>query len=1036
MQLIGVLLVAAMVLPLAASAAGAVRPLAHYTHQRWSEESDPPRPVAALAQDSRGYLWIASAAGLFRFDGIRFEMISAGVDLVAHGAPSAILATRNGDVWTNFERSRRFAVYREGRLELLSAPPAEARVSAMHETREGTIWVLTERIGIPLMRFRNGQWTSFGPEAGAPVDNPFSMVATGDGTVWVSFSDGSVVRLPPDGRAFQFVRQQTRRSGRLSIDPQERIWLTEQRGTYPITGPGGLGSPPPLRHAYATDAAEIRGWPMFDRDGNLWIATYYDGLQYVARPDPRGAGSPAEAAASVERFTVRDGLTANVTRHGQGGGTQLFQDAEGNVWLGTENGLDRFWPATVRFEPTLASPASFGDLLLRASDGSIYIGQASTVYRVPPGGRPEPILRTAVEPRTLCEAPDGAIWIGTSDKQVVIWREGRMRRLGQRAPLSYTIYDCAFDVHGDYWITAALGGMARFRSGRWEQMFGPAGEAFLPKSMLVDARGRLFVHWNQRTLRLLDGRAQNAFPIPFGSYEPDDAVVLHSVAPDTLFVGGRFGLARLRDGGFQPLYARHAPEFSDVKGMVRTPAGDMWFAGPGGIVRMTAAQLERAFGNPTESPSMQLFGAADGLKSRPHSHSRNAIVQGGDGRLWIATQTGTVWIDPADISSRTPPRVAVSALSADRVYRDPSSTTLPAGTSSVGIDFAVLAFSSPRSARVRYRIEGQDPDWIEAGTRRQAFYTNLPPGAYRFQVIAANADGVWNEEGAIVAFEIPPTFFQSSWFVALCILLALLPLSLLYRLRVAQVARGMAHDFNLRLDERVHERTRIARELHDTLLQSFQGLMLRFQSARDLLPARPADALEALDGALDRADQAIVEGRDAIQNLRSSTTVNNELPQVIASLAEELTNGPEKGSATFRMSVEGTPRDLHPIVRDDIHRIAREALRNAFRHAQASHIEAEVTYGARELRVRIRDDGQGIDPQHLTAGRARHWGLTNMRERAQQIGSELSLWSEVGAGTELELRVPDSVAYMPSGRPGSIRRLFGGFATKDSTDER
>jgi signal transduction histidine kinase/ligand-binding sensor domain-containing protein len=1028
MQFIRVLLVAAMLLPFAASAAGAMRPLAHYTHQRWSEESDPPRPIAALAQDRRGYLWIASAAGLFRFDGISFEMISAGVDLVTHGAPSAILVRRNGEVWTNFERSRRFAVYREGQLHFLDAPSAPHRVSAMHETRDGTIWVLTEQIGIPLMRFRNGRWTSFGREAGAPGDNPFSMVVTGDGTVWVSFT-GSVARLASDGRLFQFVRKNPGATGRLSIDPQERIWLTERRGTYPITGPGGRGTPPALRHAYATDAAQIRGWPMFDRDGNLWIATYYDGLQRVARPDPRGAASPAEAAASVERFTVRDGLSSNAT-------TQLFQDAEGNVWLGTENGLDRFWPATLRFEPQLADPAAFGDLLLQASDGSIYIGEASTVYRVRPGGRPEPILRTRVEPRTLCEAPDGAIWIGTNDKQVVVWREGRMHRLGQRAPLSFTIYDCAFDAQGDYWITASLGGMARFRSGHWERMFGPAGGAFVPKSMLADARGRLFVHWNEPTLSLLDGSAHNDFAIPFGGYQPDD-VVLHSAAPDTLFVAGRFGLARLRHGRFQTLYARQAPLFSDVKGMVRTPDGDMWFAGPGGIVRMTAAQLERAFANPSQPLSMQLFGAADGLRSRPHSHSRHAIVQGGDGRLWIATQTGTLWLDPASIShSRTPPRVAVSALSADRVYRDPSTITLPTGTSNIQIDFAVLAFSNPRSARARYRIEGQDPDWIEAGTRRQAFYTNLPPGTYRFQVIAANGDGVWNVEGATVAFEIPPTFFQSRSFFVLCILLALLPLWLLYRLRVAQVARRIAHDFNLRLDERVNERTRIARELHDTLLQSFQGLMLRFQSARDLLPADPADALEALDGALDRADQAIVEGRDAIQNLRSSTTVSNELAQAITGLAEELTNGPEKGSATFRMSVEGSPRDLHPIVRDDIHRIAREALRNAFRHAQASHIEAEVTYGARELRVRIRDDGTGIDPQHLNAGRARHWGLTNMRERAQQIGSELSLWSEVGAGTEVELRIPDSVAYMPSRRLGSVRRLFGDFVRKDSTDER
>lgn len=1014
MQLNRALLVAATLLPFAASATGAIRPLAHYTHQRWSEESDPPRPVAALAQDRRGYLWIASAAGLFRFDGIRFEMVSAGVDLVAHGAPSAILVRRNGEVWTNFERSRRFAVYREGDLHFLPAPPAPHRVSAMHETRDGTIWVLTEQIGIPLMRFRNGQWTSFGPEAGAPVDNPFSMVVTGDGTVWVSFT-GSVARLPPDGRLFQFVRHNPGATGRLSIDPQERIWLTERRGTYPLTGPGGRGTPPPLRHAYATDAAQVRGWPMFDRDGNLWIATYYDGLQRVARPDPRGAASPAEAAASVERFTVRDGLSSNAT-------TQLFQDAEGNVWLGTENGLDRFWPATLRFEPQLAAPAAFGDLLLQASDGSIYIGQASTVYRVRPGGRPEPILRTRVEPRTLCEAPDGAIWIGTDDKEVVIWREGRMRRLGQRAPLSFTIYDCAFDAHGDYWITASLGGMARFRGGRWERMFGAAGGAFVPKSMLADARGRLFVHWNERTLSLLDGSAHNAFQIPFGDYLPYD-VVLHSEAPDTLFVAGRFGLARLQHGRFQTLSARHAPLFSDVKGMVRTPAGDMWFAGPGGIVRMTAAQLERAFANPSQSLSMELFGAADGLRSRPHSHSRHAIVQGGDGRLWIATQTGTLWLDPEEIfHSTTPPRVAVSALSADRVYRDPSSVTLPAGTSNIQIDFAVLAFSNPRSAPVRYRIEGQDPDWIEAGTRRQAFYTNLPPGTYRFQVIAANGDGVWNEEGATVAFEIPPTFFQSRWFVPLSILLAMVPLWLLYRLRVAQVGRRITHDFNLRLDERVNERTRIARELHDTLLQTFQGVLIHFQAATNLLPGRPDEARRKFENVLDQAARAVTEGRDAVQAMRESAATSEDLPQALSAVGDQLVDDTDPArAAMIRVNVEGNPRGLHPIVRDDVYRIASEAMRNAVRHAQARLIQVDIHYDQKSLQLRIRDDGTGIDATVLEGrGVSGHWGLPGMRERAALIGGTLEIRSRVGAGTEVELSLPASKAYAVA--PG--RRRF------------
>jgi len=270
--------------------------------------------------------------------------------------------------------------------------------------------------------------------------------------------------------------------------------------------------------------------------------------------------------------------------------------------------------------------------------------------------------------------------------------------------------------------------------------------------------------------------------------------------------------------------------------------------------------------------------------------------------------------------------------------------------------------------------------------------------------------------------------FQATWFGAGVITcLALVWASYLVH------HRRIAREVNLRLEERIHERTRIARELHDTLLQSFQGSVLRAQSARNLLPANPAKALEALDGALDRARDAIIEGRDAIQNLRSSTIASNGLAESITMLAEDLTGGRDSvgSAARFSVSVEGSPRTLHPIVHDDLHRISREALRNAFRHAQASHIEAEVIYGARELRVHVRDDGKGIDPKHLSTGRARHWGLISMRERAAQIGAHLTLWSKMGAGTEVELRIPGSVAYGACrGRGGLFRwgrKLTAGY---------
>jgi signal transduction histidine kinase len=228
---------------------------------------------------------------------------------------------------------------------------------------------------------------------------------------------------------------------------------------------------------------------------------------------------------------------------------------------------------------------------------------------------------------------------------------------------------------------------------------------------------------------------------------------------------------------------------------------------------------------------------------------------------------------------------------------------------------------------------------------------------------------------------------------------------------VARVRKLTEAQLTLRFEERLAERARIARELHDTLLQSFQGLMLHFQTVNDLLP--PGKAKEALEKALDRADQAILEGRDAIQNLRSSTTAANELAQAVTALGEELAvpRDGERSAATFHVSIEGTPRDLDPILRDDIYRIAREALRNAFHHAQANKIEAEILYGHRLLRLRIRDDGKGIDPKHLDAGRDGHWGLPGMRERAQQIGAQLDMWSEAGAGTEVELRIPGSIAY-------------------------
>jgi signal transduction histidine kinase len=371
-------------------------------------------------------------------------------------------------------------------------------------------------------------------------------------------------------------------------------------------------------------------------------------------------------------------------------------------------------------------------------------------------------------------------------------------------------------------------------------------------------------------------------------------------------------------------------------------------------------------------------------------------------------------IDPAHIPENTlAPPMDVNALIADRkAYPLESVIRLPPLTRDLEIDYTALSFAAPEKVMFRYMLEGHDVDWQEAGIRRQAFYNDLGPGPYHFRVIARNNDGLWNEAGASLNLSVLPAFYQTTWFRALCAFAFLGLLWLVYELRVRQLQQKFAAV----LDARVNERTRIARDLHDTVLQSLHGLLLSFQRAANLLPERPLEAKERLEGAIDQAAQAITEGREAVQGLRSFTVVTTELAVAIRTLGEELAaKQTSQNPPVFDVAVEGTSRDLNPILRDDIYRIAGEALRNAFQHAQAGHIEVEIHYDEVQLRVRIRDDGKGVDADLLSKKeRSGHWGLPGMRERAKLVGGQLEIWSQLNSGTEIELRIPASIAYLAS----------------------
>jgi signal transduction histidine kinase len=390
-------------------------------------------------------------------------------------------------------------------------------------------------------------------------------------------------------------------------------------------------------------------------------------------------------------------------------------------------------------------------------------------------------------------------------------------------------------------------------------------------------------------------------------------------------------------------------------------------------------------------------------------------------------------IDPHHLPfNKLPPPVHIEQIIADRKTYDASSAangrvSLPALIRDLKIDFTALSLVAPEKVRFRYKLEGRDGDWQDAGNRREAFYTDLPPRNYRFRLAACNNSGVWNEAGAFLDFSVAPAYYQTIWFRTVCVAAFLALLWVLYQLRLRQLAR----EFNSGLEARVNERTRIARELHDSLLQGFQGLMFRLQAVRDMLPGRaPAEAIEALDIALERGDKAIAEGRDTVSDLREPILGDSDIAEALTALGNELALQSGNGLVPcVRVLLEGKQRELNPMLRDEIYRIAREALRNAFLHARAQKIEAEITYSDSEFLLHVRDDGGGIDPEVANQGaRAGHWGLPGMRERAKSFGGKLEVWSEHGAGTEIKLRVPGAIAYgksEPRRRFGLWRKKFG-----------
>ena len=975
--------------PFSASALDPQRSILQYKHTAWGRAEGAPSPIRDIVQTQDGYLWLASGAGLFRFDGISFERIDIAFDLAVEGPPTQLFVARNGDLWVSYSLSQRFAIYRHGRLLTVPGAPILGEVVDIAETPDGAIWVAIGQIGQPMLRYYKGEWTKVDPTGGARRSS-YDTVVTADGALWVSYND-ALYRLSAGASRFELLIGNSRARMRIVLDGAGRVWLTDIDGSRPISEPGGRWTGHLPGFTYPSDNFRRRGKTVFDKDGNLWIARRRDGLERLRTPS--ASGSPAAPALE---FRAGDGLTSDTTH-------KIFEDREGNIWVGTALGLDRFRNANIAAEPALTRPAAYGDILFADSRGAVYIGQRDAVYRALPGGAAQAVLTGINEPEAICEGPGHGIWVVLSDGIVVLRGANR-----QRVPLPTTleegVHDCGMDRSGNFWMSAAGAGIFRRVGNSWESRPAELPYRFYPTQMIHDRAGNLWLMWGKGRVARFDAGKPVFVSVPRREILGE----LRTITPagDGLLLASDRGIARLDGGQLYFATIWQIPALARAMGVVQTPAGETWIFGEQGVSRIRTADIERAFEDPNIRVAAQTFGFLDGLPDLRARARNRGLVRGGDGRLWAATDAGTVWIDPARLwFNPVPPKVAVGSLAAgDRRYLDPVAMRLPAGISSATIGFAALSLGTPEKVHVRYRLEGQDSGWIDPGMRRQAFYTNLQPRTYRFRVIAANEDGVWNRQGATLDFTIPPTFLQSIWFKLILCLLALLLLAVLYILRGRQVAARLQQGFDIRL----RERERIARELHDTLLQGFQGLVLLFQAVANRLPAGDGSR-QSIDTALDRADAVLAEGRARVLDLRSQEPIT-DLATALADSAAQLTG---KSGPRVQMIREGAPRIVHPLIREEIERIADEAIRNAVSHAQASTIEIALQWGRRELRLAIRDDGIGMPASILVRGESSgHFGLVGMRERAERIGARLVAHSREGAGTEITLTVPARTAYL------------------------
>jgi signal transduction histidine kinase/ligand-binding sensor domain-containing protein len=983
-------------------------------HSSWTIRDGVPSNIEAIVQTRDGYLWMGTDAGLFRFDGRKFERYrpSSGDPLLPGTIPT-IKATPDGGLWIGYS-TRGASFLKDGHN--VNFGPAEGltagSITQFARDSAGVVWASSQA---GLWRFDGAAWTKADATWGYPLNGALSVFIDTRDTLWVG-SGTQVLYLPKGAKRFEVALEQADSSYAMAEGPDGTVWiaLNDSRQIKPLAGADGKLILDSKIYHYASQRI------LFHTDGSLWICTNAQGVYRVPVAQIH-SGARTAAQDPIQHFSASDGLTSDDVY-------DLLHDREGGTWIVSTKGLDYFRRAALT---ALDLPKDWFRIAIVADGPDSILAVGKSIARADRLGvatlsATKQLLRPG-QVESAYRDPDGTIWLGLHDSLARYTPAGLVTVPLPEGldPLFHVPQTMTMDRDGGLWVSFLHTGFMYYRHGQWSKPSFPSASAHDPGySALTDTRGRVWFGLKNDCVEVLSGNDHIR-------YGPEAGVRVGAVTAlydrsGQLWLGGGQGLQFQKQDRFYSLRLEGDPPIEGVSGILQRASGELWVNQASGVLRIEPDEVSKALRDPDYRVGFRLYNYLDGMTDTGNQIRPNpTIIETDAGRLYIATRSGVLWIDPDEPHALTmPPAVFVNSLLVDgKLSREQADLHLPARTDRLEIDYTATGLLIPERVRFRYKLDGFDKDWQEAGMRRRAFYSGLPPGQYRFRVVASNSEGVWNEQGATLAFDIPPTFVQSLTFKSLCITVAAGVLVLLYHLRL----RMVMHQIKNRLYQRLEERERIARDLHDTFFQAIQGLLLRFNTATSMLRSdEPARVI--LEDALRKSDDVMKEGRELVLDLRTGAGEMSSLSEAFAAAEAEFRR---IGDAKYRVISNGEPRELHPVVRQEAYRLGREALVNAFQHSRASNIQAELIYEPSELRLRFRDDGIGIDPGVLREGsRANHWGLPGIRERAQRIGAQIVIWSHKGAGTEIEVRIPATVAYAATKRGLRSRLVKTRFALK------